>query len=639
MRVRMLLSVCAAFLLVADGGAAFAQSAPPEQTVTMPEKSAVSPRLSELPTQSWTPPGKPPVVIPLRRPPGLSIGPGGGPPAFVQTRPGPQLHIRSKSSFPGVGATGYIPPDPNIAVGRTTNGVGYIMQGVNASVAIYNKSSGALVRGPVALKTFWSALGGACSLNNGGDPVVQYDAFADRWIISQIGSLSAPYYQCVAVSTSNDPTGSYRQYAYSFGNYLNDYPKFGVWPTASNSAYLASYNLFYNGASFSGASLCAYDRAAMLNGDAAPKQICVSTPEPSFLPADVDGATAPADGTNPLFADLPNNSTLRLYEMAGVDFASATPAVSLVKTDIGVSSFSYACGGGTCVPQPGTSRQLDSLGDRLMYRLAYRVFPDHASMVVNHAVTAGTSVGVRWYELRESAAASSACDGSAFDATHFYRCQQATFSPDAAYRWMGSAAMDGSGKIAIGYSKSSGVVYPSVAFAGRTPDMAPDVLGAENTLQQGAGSQTGYSRWGDYTSLRIDPDDDTTFWYTNEYYTATSSYSWSTVIASFAVSASPATSPDFTLAAPSALSVTRGSSGGVTVTATAVNGSSTVNLSVSGVPRATSAAFSPIQVIATGTSTLTIKASKTATRGTYPLTITGTNGGFSHAAPLSLTIN
>ncbi len=636
MRVHMLLPVA----LLLGGGSVLAQSAPAEQTVTTPEKSVISPRLSDLPTESWTPPGKPPVVIPLRRPPGLGVGPDRGlPPAQVQTRPGPQLHIHPRASFAGVGATGYIPPDANIAVGKTdpTTGVGYIVQGVNAAVAIYTKN-GALVRGPVALKTFWSALGGACSLNNGGDPVVQYDAFADRWIISQMGSLSAPFYQCVAVSTSNDPTGSYAQYAYSFGSYLNDYPKFGVWPTASNSAYLASYNLFYNASSFSGARLCAYDRDAMIRGLAAPKQICLDTPDPSFLPADVDGRAPPADGTWPVFLDLLNSTTLRLYEMAGVDFGAATPTVSLVKTDVGVSSFTYACGGGTCIPQPATTRQLDSLGDRLMYRLAYRVFPDHTSLVVNHAVGAGTSVGLRWYELRKSAAASNACDGSAFSATNFYRCQQGTFSPDAAYRWMGSAAMDGSGKIAIGYSKSSGNLYPSVAFAGRTPDMTANVLGAENTLQQGAGSQTGYSRWGDYTSLRIDPDDDSTFWYTNEYYKASSSASWSTVIASFTVSASQAT-PDFTLVSPGALAVTRGSSGGVAVTATAVNGSSTVSLSVGNVPKSTSASFSPVQVTTTGTSTLTIKPGKTATRGTYTLTITGTNGVYSRSTPLSLTIN
>src|SRR4051794_11780890 len=176
-----------------------------------------------------------------------------------------------------------------------------------------------------------------------------------------------------------------------------------------------------------------------------------------------------------------------------------------------------------------------------MCRLGYRVFSsDHNAMVVNHSGAAGSSVGVRWYELRQPSA------GAAFSLF-----QQGTFAPDSAYRWMGSAAMDGAGNIAIGYSKSSSSVYPSIAFAGRTPDMPAGTMGAETILQAGKGAQTTYNRWGDYTSLRIDPSDDTTFWYTNEYYTSNSpffNFNWSTAIASFTVGANAPT-PDFTLAA------------------------------------------------------------------------------------------
>ena len=195
-----------------------------------------------------------------------------------------------------------------------------------------------------------------------------------------------------------------------------------------------------------------------------------------------------------------------------------------VAPDIAVASFAPACGGGTCIVQPN-KQQLDSLGDRLMYRLAYRVFRDHASMVVNHSVTAGSSVGVRWYELR-----------APIGTTAFGLYQQGTFAPDSNYRWMGSAAMDGAGNIAIGYSKSSSSVYPSIAIASRTPAMPLGTMGTESILQAGAGAQTTYNRWGDYTSLRIDPSDDTTFWYTNEYYSRNSvlfNYNWSTAIASF----------------------------------------------------------------------------------------------------------
>ena len=155
-------------------------------------------------------------------------------------------------------------------------------------------------------------------------------------------------------------------------------------PTASNSAYLGTYNRFLNGSSFSGSSLCAYDRAAMLSGGNA-TQICLETSLPSFLPADVDGATPPTEA--PVFVDLQNTGSLFLYQMNNLDFANPG-AASLSGYSIPVASFSYACSGGACIPQPGTTKLLDALGGRLMYRLAYRVFGDHVSMVVNHSVTA-----------------------------------------------------------------------------------------------------------------------------------------------------------------------------------------------------------------------------------------------------------
>ena len=301
--------------------------------------------------------------------------------------------------------------------------------------------------------------------------------------------------------------------------------------------------------------------------------------------------------------------------------------------DIAVAAFTQACNGGVCIPQPN-SQHLDSLGDRLMYRLAYRVFSDHAAMVVNHSVVAGSSVGVRWYELRAPAATPG----------QFSLYQQGTFAPDAAYRWMGSAAMDGAGNIAVGYSKSSSSIYPSIAFTGRTPDMPLGTMGTETILQAGNGAQTTYNRWGDYTALRIDPSDDSTFWYANEYYTRNSvffNFNWSTAIASFTVGGS-SNPPDFNLSAsPSSLTVKRGSSGSTNVTVTAINASSSVNLSVSGLPKGTSASFSPNPVTATTNgagSTLKITANRSASTGQFGLTISGSNGSASHGIPLVVTV-
>ena len=633
-------------LLLTTGGIASAQN----PVVSHPTSSAISPALSDLPTAHWAPSSQglklAPPPKPLRP---RGAGPGGASSgdAALQREPGPDSGIQPKANFGGIGANGYIPPDPNIAVGKTISGFGYIVQVVNSQIAVFNKS-GALVHGPVALSSLWSALGSSngCATNNAGDPIVQYDNAAPggRWVVTQLGSLSAPYSECIAVSKTGDPGGAYYLYSYSFGSNLNDYQKLGIWPTATNSAYLTSANLFASGQTFIGAALCAYDRSKMLVGNGTAAQICFTVSNGGFLPADVDGATAPSAGTPGYFLNFETLSSLRLYQLSP-NFSASPPSAMLtqVTSDIPVASFGEACGGGTCIAQPN-SQQLDSLGDRLMYRLAYRVFSDHASMVVNHSVTVAPpapNVGVRWYELRQSPAPSDQCDSKLpFSSTAFYLCQQGTFAPDSAYRWMGSAAMDSAGNIALGYSKSSGSVNPSIAFTSRTPSDTLGVMRAETILQAGGGAQTTYSRWGDYSSLRIDPDDDKTFWYTNEYYPhgGLFNYTWSTAIGSFTAAGGVVPSADFNLSAPASLTVTRGSSGTATVTLTAINASSTVNLSVSGLPRATNASFNPVAVTTPNTSILTIQPNSNAPKGTFTLTISGNNGSTTHTTTLVLNV-
>jgi hypothetical protein len=646
MRPRNIINAFAAFIFVTAVATAMTANPAGAQTVSHPSSASVSPNLSDLPIDHFRQsPAELHIVPPAKPLPQRSPGPG-GPQGHIQGEPGSHNGIEPKTSFGGVGANGFIPPDPNIAVGKNdpVTGVGYIVQLVNSQFAVFDKT-GKLVTGPVSLSSLWSSLpgGGGCATNNAGDPVVQYDAAADRWLVTQLGSTSGPTYsECIAVSQNNNPSGPYYLYSYSFDNNLNDYPKFGVWPTATNSAYLASYNLFTNGQTAAGAALCAYNRTALLAGDRINAvSICKQVSDQGFLPADLDGATPPPDGTPGYFVNFASLSSLSIYTLAP-NFADPTNSTLTLAPGIAVAPFNMACDGGTCIVQPN-GQKLDSLGDRLMYRLAYRVFPDHTSMVVNHSITVpGPTVGVRWYELRQSATQSNQCDSLlGFSATGFYLCQQGTFAPDASYRWMGSAAMDGAGNIAIGYSKSSGNIYPSIVFAARTPSMAPDAMGAETTLQAGAGAQTTYSRWGDYTSLRIDPSDDTTFWYTNEYYTKNSrlfNYMWATAISSFTVGAS-SNPPDFSLSTSSnSLTVRRGASGSTTVTVGAINGSSSVNLSVSGLPQRTSASFDTNPVTSTGTSTLTISANRNAPTGPYNLTVTGNNGSASHTSQLQLTI-
>jgi hypothetical protein len=317
-----------------------------------------------------------------------------------------------------------------------------------------------------------------------------------------------------------------------------------------------------------------------------------------------------------------------------VDWASPGSSSLTGPTKINGAAFTEACNGGTCITQPGTTQRLDSLADRLMFRLAYRNFGDHEALVVNHSVDVSGHSGVRWYEVR----------GPNATPTIF---QQGTFSPDTNHRWMGSVAMDQAGNMLLGYSVS-GAVAPSVRYTGR---LAGDPLGtmqAESELLAGTGVQTGsgLSRWGDYSAMTVDPSDDCTFWYTQEYIKANGAFNWSTRVGSFKFPSCGGAPPppDFSVSAsPSSLSVAQGSSGTSTITVGSLNGfSSAVTLSASGLPSGVTASFSanPVTPPSGGSaaSTLTLSASASAATGTSTITVTGTSGATTHSASISLTV-
>ncbi len=424
----------------------------------------------------------------------------------------------------GLGQYGFVlqhaPPDSNGNVGATQ-----YVQWVNTEFAVFDKNSGALVAGPMPGNALWAGFGGPCQTENDGDPIVQYDKLAQRWVLTQLMVSSVPYMQCVAVSTTSDATGPYNRYAFSFGDNFNDYPKMGVWP----DAYYMSFNMFLNGQTFEGAAACAMDRNSMLNGQAA-TIICFQQTSgiPSLLPADMDGTIPPSAAEPGFFVDLTTNPnlppgpnqidaaqdfSLRLFKFH-VDFTNPANSTFTGPARLPVADYSML----GPVAQPGTTQKLDSLGDRLMYRLAYRKFADgQEALVVNHSITTGD----RWYEVRDP-------NGTP---TLF---QQGTFSPDASTRWMGSIASDQAGNIALGYSVSSSSVFPSIFFTGRVPSDPLGSMESEQLIVNGTGSQTGgLSRWGDYSSMTIDPVDDCTFWYTQEYIKANGNFNWNTRIANF----------------------------------------------------------------------------------------------------------
>ena len=553
----------------------------------------------------------------------------GAPDTALQTSAVTAPTVGNVFSFDGVGqgAFGFspdaAPPDTNGAVGATQ-----YVQWVNESFAVFSKT-GALLAGPTAGNTLFQALGAThpCAAHNDGDPIAQYDKLANRWVLTQFSVTSGStqgFWQCVAVSQTSDATGAYNLYAFNYGTVqFNDYPKLAVWPTG----YFVTYNIFNNGATFAGSKLCALDRASMLAGQPA-TQVCfqLSNAFGGVLPADVDGTTPPPAGSPEYFLNFGTNS-LNLWKVSNLNFTNGTGTIT-GPTNLPVAAFAAACNGGTCVPQLGTNQKLDSLADRLMYRLAYRNFGDHEALVVNHSVTVGTSVGVRWYEIRSPGTTP----------TVF---QQGTFAPDASFRWMGSAAMDHVGNLAVGYSVSSTAINPGIRFTGRAPGDPLGTLGTELTIQDGTGSQlANLNRWGDYSSISVDPTDDCTFWYTTEYLKANGTFNWSTRIANFKF-AGCTQNPDFAVTAtPASQTVTAGNSTSYTATVTSSGGyTGTVSFSVSGLPAGATGTFTPASVTTSGSSTLAVTTTTAVGAGTYPLTITGTDGTLTHTASVSLVVN
>ena len=403
------------------------------------------------------------------------------------------------------------PPDTNGATGSFQ-----YVQLVNIDLAVFNKTTGAVMLGPVPINTLFSGFGGACESTNDGDPIVLYDKQVNRWLITQFAvSQGAPFFQCVAVSTSDDATGSYNRYAFAF-NTFPDYPKLGVWP----DAYYISFNMFQGEfGGFIGAQACAMDRKKMINGQPATIQ-CFGpfSSQSSFLPADLDGPSVPPAGSPNYFINLGSNQ-LREWKFHS-DFSNPAAASFTGPFTVAVAAFTPACAS-QCVQQPNTTTRLDALGDRLMFRNAYRYdgVGQPEKLVLNHSIAGGGGVAVRWYELRNPQSP-----------TLF---QQGTFAPDLNSRWMGSIAMDRAGDIALGYSTSSSSVFPSVRYTGRLSTDPLGTLQSENILVNGGGSQTGLTRWGDYSAMTIDPRDDCTFWYTQEYLQSSGSFNWSTRIGSF----------------------------------------------------------------------------------------------------------
>jgi Malectin domain/Carboxypeptidase regulatory-like domain/Kelch motif/Viral BACON domain len=421
-------------------------------------------------------------------------------------------------NFEGIDYPGVVcfcaPPDTNGEVGLTQ-----YVQIVNEGFQVFDKTTGAAEAPAVAISSLWTGFGGLCEFNGFGDPVVVYDQLANRWLISQFAGAGLPITdQCIAVSTSSDALGTYAVYGFHMTDNFYDYPKFGVWP----DAYYASANIFNaSGTAFLGPQAYAFDRDAMLAGDPA---TFIAAPmggpgDDSYMPADLDGLVGPPAGAPNPYVSIGVLPTWPVHRFH-VDFDNPGLSTFDLAGTLTPAPFTVNFAG---IPQLGVGDQLDPLSDRGMFRNAYRNFGDHEALVGNITVSSGGVTGVRWFEIN-----------NVTDGTPAFT-QQGTYQPDSTYRWMGSVAMDGNSNMAVGYSASSSSIFPQIRYAGRLAgDPSGELSQAEEHLFDGTGSQTDtVSRWGDYSDMTVDPVDDCTFWYTQEYYETTSSFNWRTRIGNF----------------------------------------------------------------------------------------------------------
>ncbi len=443
-------------------------------------------------------------------------------------------------NFDGVDNVNLVaPPDTQGDIGYDpATGKKYYVQWVNLSFAIWDVTAGtngseSLVLGPVAGNTLWQGFGGDCETLNNGDPITLYDSISHRWLMSQF-AVAGPYYQCIAISKTADPTGEYYRYAYQWTSggvdIFNDYGKFGVWP----DGYYMTANQFDSSDNWAGTGVAAFDRVKMLDG--LPAQMIYFdlgiTDWGGMLPSDLDGPFTPAPGTPNYFAEVHadewdpsfTQDEVAIYEFTvdwdtpGNSTFTNVDTLTMTPFDGDMCGFSR-----DCITQQGTAQKVDAIADRTMYRLAYRNFGDHETLVGNLTVDADSTdhAGIRWFELRNVGGAWS-----------IY--QEGTYAPDANHRWMGSIAQDHDGNIALGYSVSGSATYPSVRYAGR---LVGDPLGTlaqdETSMVAGSSFQGAVNRWGDYSMMSIDPVDDCTFWYTQEYVNTAGTWNWATRIGSF----------------------------------------------------------------------------------------------------------
>ena len=556
----LLVVAAAALVFVAASPPAAAQRTARPQPLTpkfsTPVAFDVSPALRDLPRAARPLIFDPNKIIEVRPEPGPE-GPkvhsrgysGDGalqPFSPAPTIPAPLLTFEGLSNQDNFNLFGFRvnPPDSDGEVGPN-----HYVELINLVFAVYDKQGNRLI-GPIKIGDLWTGFAIPDCTGASGDPVVLYDQLEDRWLLSQFTTAGPIFYNCVAISQTGDPTGAYFRYAFSTGVNFPDYPKYGLW----RNMYIITTREFGPTTEY-GIGAYALERDKMLAGDPNARDVRffldsavvpINLIGDGLLPPDIDGRRMPANGAPaPLVGTQDDggpygatSDALNIWELS-VKWQADPTASIVLKTQLPVVSFDsiFPCSPGSrdCLPQPGIPvgdpRDLDILSyrQRPTFRLSYRNFRTYESLVTNQSVEARPGVaGARWYEIRRT--------GGSYTVY-----QQGTYAPnDGVHRWMGSIAQDKNGNMALGYSVVNGVdVFPGIRYTGRlNGDPLGQMTQGEGVIINGSGVQTTTnSRWGDYTDMTVDPTDDCTFWYVNEYYTLagqnSSTAGWQTRIGSF----------------------------------------------------------------------------------------------------------
>jgi hypothetical protein len=471
------------------------------------------------------------------------------------------VHAQTVATFQGIDASQLAHPelnvDPNGAIGTKQ-----YMEWVNTSYQAFDKVTFAPVWSAPKSGTSPFTVNGLTQCNNfgGGDVVILFDRLASRWVIGA-HSAGPNYYYCIAISnTDNLAATSLKWFTYAFSlnsilgtnskgvTYFPDWVKIATWP----DAYYVSIDLEDPSNTFQevGVVACAFDRTNMLIGGTPNSPQCFTNPSPvtgslylahSLEPADVEGTTAPPTGSPEYFASIENpvndgvtttSDSFNLWQFH-VDWSN-TANSTFTQSTASAPAYTPGCYVATspsntvCVPEPSTSttgESIDSVGDRFMFRFAYRNFGEYQSYLMSHTVQVGTGkqsqTGIRWYELR----------GNGTPAVF----QSGTISPDQSlYRFMPSIAEDKAGNAAVGYSVSDASTHPSISASWWNLNGSSTPV--ELSLFSGSGDEENSFHWGTYTSMTVDPVGGCAFWYLNEYYSENQTASppvWQTRVSTF----------------------------------------------------------------------------------------------------------